>query len=91
LWFGRDYLGRRSLLWHKPKSLPNKKDDFILTSVGCKLPPEGYGDENDDNENYYFQEVPADGVYCLDFRKIIKTKSSSKSLLPINCYNCHLK
>nr|CAG8566195.1 13536_t:CDS:10 [Entrophospora candida] len=73
LWFGRDYLGRRSLLWYKPKLLLNKKDDFILTSVGCKL-PKNYHDDGD--ENHYFQEVPADGIYCLDFKKIIEANSS---------------
>ncbi|CAJ0868259.1 8770_t:CDS:10 [Entrophospora sp. SA101] len=73
LWFGRDYLGRRSLLWYKPKLLLNKKDDFILTSVGCKLPKNNH---DDGDENHYFQEVPADGIYCLDFKKIIEANSS---------------
>jgi len=31
LWYGRDYLGRRSLLLHKPVNI---NDNFIITSVG---------------------------------------------------------
>ncbi|KAK9767775.1 hypothetical protein K7432_002158 [Basidiobolus ranarum] len=53
LWFGRDCLGRRSLLWHLPK---HSEDSFVLSSVGPENQcPEGY-----------WEEVPAKGIYCLD-------------------------
>ncbi|XP_007888327.2 asparagine synthetase domain-containing protein 1 [Callorhinchus milii] len=57
LWFGRDFFGRRSLLWRF------KNDDKIcltLTSVGTLVP--GNGDES-------WQEVPAGGVYKIDLQK----------------------
>ncbi|ORX98925.1 hypothetical protein K493DRAFT_329250 [Basidiobolus meristosporus CBS 931.73] len=53
LWFGRDCLGRRSLLWHLPK---HSGDAFVLSSVGPEYEcPEGY-----------WEEIPAKGIYCLD-------------------------
>ncbi|CAI2174150.1 8408_t:CDS:10 [Funneliformis geosporum] len=52
LWFGRDCLGRRSLLWH----LPSEGDDnFILTSVGCNISRASEASSS----SSYFTEVPA--------------------------------
>lgn len=56
LWFGRDYFGRRSMLWH----LPSNPDDVLaVTSVAernCVA----------NGTNLRFEEVPADGLYCLE-------------------------
>ncbi|CAG8556054.1 16502_t:CDS:10 [Dentiscutata erythropus] len=80
LWFGRDCLGRRSLLWHIPS---DERDSFLLTSVGCKVPhrPEHFEAVS------YFQEVPADGIYCLD----INTMLSSGSLGSFKKFLTHFK
>ncbi|CAG8465843.1 2746_t:CDS:10 [Paraglomus occultum] len=66
LWFGRDYFGRRSLLWHKPTSTD---DQFMLTSVGTNFAP-----------NDFFTEVPADGLYCLDVNSLFSTDSFSSAV-----------
>lgn len=56
LWFGRDYFGRRSLLWHLPS---NPTDVLVVTSVA-----ERNCIAND--TNLMFEEIPADGLYCVD-------------------------
>ncbi|XP_029188913.2 asparagine synthetase domain-containing protein 1-like isoform X3 [Acropora millepora] len=56
LWFGRDYFGRRSLLWHLPS---NPTDVLVVTSVA-----ERNCIAND--TNLTFEEIPADGLYCVD-------------------------
>ncbi|KAJ3176199.1 Asparagine synthetase domain-containing protein 1 [Geranomyces variabilis] len=59
LYFGRDYLGRRSLLWRKPKTAA---DPFLLASVSP------IGDINSESDvGSDWEEVPADGIYCLQF------------------------
>ncbi|CAG8578991.1 2066_t:CDS:10 [Funneliformis mosseae] len=68
LWFGRDCLGRRSLLWH----LPSEGDDnFILTSVGCKVSQASEASTS----LPYFAEVPASGIFCLDLNKMLSLAS----------------
>ncbi|KAJ3020568.1 Asparagine synthetase domain-containing protein 1 [Thoreauomyces humboldtii] len=59
LYFGRDFLGRRSLLWRIPRVAD---EPFLLASVGFL--------ENLDPEFPLadWAEVPADGLYSLDFR-----------------------
>ncbi|KAJ3214996.1 Asparagine synthetase domain-containing protein 1 [Clydaea vesicula] len=52
LLFGRDVLGRRSLLWNLNELKNNESDEFLITSVGT--------------EGSKYQEVPANGFYCLD-------------------------
>ncbi|KAF9457110.1 asparagine synthase-domain-containing protein [Collybia nuda] len=53
LFFGRDPLGRRSLLIHRyTSSLPY----FLLTSVSAGL-----------NSCYEFEEINTDYIYCMDF------------------------
>ncbi|XP_071954072.1 asparagine synthetase domain-containing protein 1-like isoform X2 [Antedon mediterranea] len=51
LWFGRDAVGRRSLLWG------NKNNHFLLSSVS-KRPL--------NDSDTVWSEVPANGIYCLD-------------------------
>ncbi|KAF7721701.1 hypothetical protein EC973_004290 [Apophysomyces ossiformis] len=51
LWFARDCLGRRSLLWNR-----SEKGPFMLSSVGL---PSKVEDQST------WEEVPADGIYCL--------------------------
>ncbi|CAG8445156.1 893_t:CDS:10 [Acaulospora morrowiae] len=69
LWFGRDCLGRRSLLWHIPS---HKDPNFLLTSVGCKIP-----DGPDDIfTTPYLQEVPANGIYCIDVDTMLSSDPS---------------
>lgn len=53
IWFARDCLGRRSLLWYKSKNGP-----FMLSSVGKSNETE--------NEDGTWEEVPANGIYCID-------------------------
>ncbi|KAI8596454.1 asparagine synthase-domain-containing protein [Dissophora ornata] len=57
VYFGRDCLGRRSLLWHKEGADESNIDlPFILTSVG-------YSSFHSDLLT--LEEVPADGIYSL--------------------------
>ncbi|XP_028401199.1 asparagine synthetase domain-containing protein 1-like [Dendronephthya gigantea] len=58
LWFGRDFFGRRSLLWHLPSS---STDLFTLSSVGTR--------SADDTGGQFWKEVPANGIYSIDLRK----------------------
>ncbi|KAF9565648.1 hypothetical protein EC968_004044 [Mortierella alpina] len=62
LYFGRDCLGRRSLLWHRGAQSDNRVDfPFILTSVG-------YSSFRDDL--LPLEEVPADGIYRLSLGSV---------------------
>jgi hypothetical protein len=60
-------LGRRSLLWHVPS---DGVDNFILTSVGCKVP------QMSETSSPYFTEVPANGIFYLDLDKMLSSTSS---------------
>lgn len=55
IWFGRDFFGRRSLLW----GCGSEESSFTLTSVSS-CPP--------DPDSSHWQEVPAVGVYRLDLK-----------------------
>ncbi|KAF4086578.1 hypothetical protein AMELA_G00085130 [Ameiurus melas] len=55
VWFGRDFFGRRSLLW----SWGSDESSFTLTSVTCRSPDLGSSN---------CLEVPAVGVYRLDLK-----------------------
>ncbi|XP_022105426.1 asparagine synthetase domain-containing protein 1-like isoform X2 [Acanthaster planci] len=57
LWFGRDCLGRRSLLWG---CFGDGNQSFALSSVARR--PEI-------NTNERWSEVPADGIFCLDVKQ----------------------
>jgi asparagine synthetase B (glutamine-hydrolysing) len=56
LWFGRDFFGRRSLLWHLPH---HALDSFSLSSVATKT-----GKQTD------WAEIPT-GVYCLSLSSVV--------------------
>ncbi|NXK28546.1 ASND1 protein, partial [Arenaria interpres] len=73
LWFGRDYFGRRSLLWQ----FSNEVDSaFCLTSVS--------GSFESGNQ---WQEVPASGIFKIDLKACATTKSLSLVLFPWK-YSC---
>ncbi|CAH1243582.1 ASNSD1 [Branchiostoma lanceolatum] len=52
LWFGRDYFGRRSLLWRLPDG---ETDVFALSSVAARPGP----------QHGQWQEIPAKGIFCI--------------------------
>lgn len=54
LWFGRDFFGRRSLLWH----FSNLGRSFCLSSVGSQT--SGMANQ--------WQEVPASGIFRIDLK-----------------------
>ncbi|NXF74472.1 ASND1 protein, partial [Sclerurus mexicanus] len=73
LWFGRDYFGRRSLLWQ----FSNGADTALcLTSVS------GYSEPGNQ-----WQEVPASGVFKIDLKACATAKSLSLTLFPWK-YSC---
>ncbi|NXH22531.1 ASND1 protein, partial [Bucco capensis] len=76
LWFGRDYFGRRSLLWQ----FRNEVDrTFCLTSVSV------YSQSGDQ-----WQEVPAAGIFKIDLKAWATAKCLSLSLFPWR-YSCSEK
>lgn len=54
LWFGRDFFGRRSLLWHFSES----DKSFCLSSVGAHI----------SSGARLWQEVPASGIFRIDLQ-----------------------
>ncbi|KTW29523.1 uncharacterized protein T551_02139 [Pneumocystis jirovecii RU7] len=65
LWYGRDCLGRRSLLKH----ISEEVDDsfhFMLSSVS--------------NGEPLWKEVPANGLYCVDLSQLFKNKFEEKKI-----------
>ncbi|NXK46567.1 ASND1 protein, partial [Chauna torquata] len=73
LWFGRDYFGRRSLLWQ----FSNEIDSAVcLTSVSV------YSESGNQ-----CQEVPASGIFKIDLKACATTKSLSLTLFPWK-YSC---
>ncbi|NXT56018.1 ASND1 protein, partial [Pluvianellus socialis] len=73
LWFGRDYFGRRSLLWQ----FGNEVDSaFCLTSVSVSS-----------ESGNQWQEVPASGIFKIDLKACATTKSLSLTLFPWK-YSC---
>ncbi|NXC26075.1 ASND1 protein, partial [Campylorhamphus procurvoides] len=73
LWFGRDYFGRRSLLWQFSNGAGGA---LCLTSVS------GYSEPGNQ-----WQEVPASGVFKIDLKACATTKSLSLTLFPWK-YSC---
>uniref|UniRef100_A0A3P8YCE1 Asparagine synthetase domain-containing protein 1 n=1 Tax=Esox lucius TaxID=8010 RepID=A0A3P8YCE1_ESOLU len=67
LWFGRDFFGRRSLLWH----YDTEKKTFTLTSVAACLAAHSQ-----------WQEVPAVGVYRIDLRAFAESGSLTFEVYP---------
>ncbi|XP_021558481.1 asparagine synthetase domain-containing protein 1 [Neomonachus schauinslandi] len=68
LWFGRDFFGRRSLLWH----FSNLGKSFCLSSVGVQT--SGVGSQ--------WQEVPASGIFRIDLKSASISKSVVLKLYP---------
>ncbi|XP_057884225.1 asparagine synthetase domain-containing protein 1 [Melospiza georgiana] len=76
LWFGRDYFGRRSLLWQFSNEVDRA---FWLSSVsGCS------------ESGSQWQEVPACGIFKIDLKACAATKSLSLTLFPWK-YSCREK
>ncbi|XP_063018602.1 asparagine synthetase domain-containing protein 1 [Melospiza melodia melodia] len=76
LWFGRDYFGRRSLLWQFSNEVDRA---FCLSSVsGCS------------ESGSQWQEVPACGIFKIDLKACAATKSLSLTLFPWK-YSCREK
>ncbi|NXL36072.1 ASND1 protein, partial [Glaucidium brasilianum] len=73
LWFGRDYFGRRSLLWQFNNEIDRA---FCLTSVSV------YSESGNQ-----WQEVPASGIFKIDLKACATTKSLSLMLFPWK-YSC---
>ncbi|XP_053453502.1 asparagine synthetase domain-containing protein 1 [Nycticebus coucang] len=68
LWFGRDFFGRRSLLWH----FSNLGKSFCLSSVGTRT--SGVANE--------WQEIPASGVFRIDLKSAAITRCVVLKLYP---------
>lgn len=75
LWFARDCLGRRSLLWHKPTG---DEDGFYLSSVSSTI------------ETAFWEEVPANGIYCIHIDKLIQASGISKVRLHYVLLKCYI-
>ncbi|XP_029788817.1 asparagine synthetase domain-containing protein 1 [Suricata suricatta] len=71
LWFGRDFFGRRSLLWH----FSNLGKSFCLSSVGAQT--SGVANQ--------WQEVPASGIFRIDLKSPSISKSVVLKLYPWKC------
>ncbi|CAN9498007.1 unnamed protein product [Ophioblennius macclurei] len=66
LWFGRDFLGRRSLLW----SFDVELRALTLTSVAAC------------SSGHHWQEVPASGVYRMDLKAATNCSSVTFEMFP---------
>ncbi|XP_057602566.1 asparagine synthetase domain-containing protein 1 [Hippopotamus amphibius kiboko] len=71
LWFGRDFFGRRSLLWH----FSNLGKSFCLSSVGTQT--SGVANQ--------WQEVPASGIFRVDLKSTSISKGVVLKLYPWKC------
>lgn len=68
LWFGRDFFGRRSLLWQ----FSNLSKSFCISSVG---PPSPEGTKQ-------WQEVPAAGIFRIDLKSAANSKCVTLCFYP---------
>ncbi|NXG47293.1 ASND1 protein, partial [Psilopogon haemacephalus] len=73
LWFGRDYFGRRSLLWQFADEAENT---LCLASVSVQS-----------ESGNQWQEVPASGIFKIDLKACAASKSLSLTLFPWK-YSC---
>jgi asparagine synthetase B (glutamine-hydrolysing) len=71
IYFGRDCLGRRSLLWYR-----SEEEAFILSSVGKAV-------TNEQDAQGIWEEVPAVGIYSIDIDSI--KASEPRNNLPQAC------
>lgn len=69
IWFGRDFFGRRSLLW----KFNSERSSFTLTSVASQPV---------DNITSQWQEVPPHGVYRFDLEDISQRGTFTFELYP---------
>ncbi|KAM9364354.1 asparagine synthetase domain-containing protein 1 [Pholidichthys leucotaenia] len=69
LWFGRDYFGRRSLLWNFDANMLA----LTLTSVAAQV---------SGPDCSFWQEVPAVGVYRIDLKAVAEAASVSLEVYP---------
>ncbi|XP_077474025.1 asparagine synthetase domain-containing protein 1 [Stigmatopora argus] len=79
LWFGRDYFGRRSLLW----KYDQERKALTLSSVGSS--PCGLGQSDSGSSGLSscaWQEVPAVGVYRIDLKSFVQSGSPTIELYP---------
>jgi asparagine synthetase B (glutamine-hydrolysing) len=76
IWFSRDCLGRRSLLWYRSTDGP-----FMLSSVG-KAPQ---FEEDNEKEDGKWEEVPANGIYCIDLAAAGQESEEDGKLIPQAC------
>ncbi|KAI8641407.1 asparagine synthetase domain-containing protein 1 [Parasitella parasitica] len=72
IYFGRDCLGRRSLLW-----LRSDNGAFMLSSVGQQ--------KTDKDNADVWEEVPANGIYSIDLDAGILDEHDQSASLPIAC------
>ncbi|XP_004701783.1 asparagine synthetase domain-containing protein 1 [Echinops telfairi] len=70
LWFGRDFFGRRSLLWH----FNNLSESFCLSSVGTQT----------SGVVTQWQEVPVSGIFRIDLHSTATSKCVILKLYPWN-------
>ena len=71
LWFCRDVLGRRSLLWNHADGAESFPSSLYLTSVWSTAAAEGSSGEQ------MFYEVPAGNVYCLDIGQFLQCNTQA--------------
>lgn len=69
IWFGRDYFGRRSLLWH------SDPEEVILTLTSVASCPST-------SEQSQWHEVPAAGIYRLDLNDCAQSKGLIIEVFP---------
>ncbi|XP_076011951.1 asparagine synthetase domain-containing protein 1 [Genypterus blacodes] len=69
LWFGRDFFGRRSLLW----KFEAETQALVLTSVAALTP---------ERDRPSWQEVPAVGVYRIDLKAAAESGSVTLEVFP---------
>ncbi|XP_055967770.1 asparagine synthetase domain-containing protein 1 [Sorex fumeus] len=68
LWFGRDFFGRRSLLWH----FSDSEKSFCLSSVGAHI----------SGGIQLWQEVPASGIFRIDLKSTSVSRCLVLKLYP---------
>ena len=73
LWFGRDFFGRRSLLW-SILSDDEGAQKMVLSSVADVGSDGAKGEDGSEEEGLAWQEVPAKGIFKLDLRSLARVR-----------------
>ncbi|OAE20355.1 hypothetical protein AXG93_209s1230 [Marchantia polymorpha subsp. ruderalis] len=83
LWFGRDAIGRRSLLIHKPSS---EDPRLLLTSVAPERTKHEGQEAHDDaaHMSSYWDDVTC-GIHSITFKSTLKDGSMKQNLTPASC------